>query len=90
MNQLSAEDRARIIACLIEGNSQRATCRMTGAAKKTVARLAVEIGEACERFADSTMHNLPCERIQCDEIWSFVGCKERQRKTAKGKHPGGS
>lgn len=49
MNQLSTEDRVRIISCLIEGNSQRATCRMTGAAKKTVARLAVEIGEACER-----------------------------------------
>ena len=88
MNKLSIEDRSRIVACLVEGNSQRATCRMTGAAKKTVARLAAELGEACERFADRVMVDLPCERIQCDEIWSFVGCKERQRQTAKAEHPG--
>lgn len=88
MNQLSTADRVRIVACLVEGNSQRATVRMTGAAKKTVARLAVELGEACERLANKAMVNLPCERIQCDEIWSFVGCKERQKKTAKLKHAG--
>lgn len=51
MNKLSIEDRSRIVACLVEGNSQRATCRMTGAAKKTVARLAAELGEACELHA---------------------------------------
>lgn len=88
MNRLSTEDRARVICCLVEGNSQRSTVRITGVAKKTVARLAVELGEACERFADRVMVKLPCERIQCDEIWSFVGCKDRQKKTAKGRHPG--
>lgn len=88
MNRLSSADRTRVVACLVEGNSQRATVRITGVAKGTVARLAVELGEACERFADRVMVNLPCEHIQCDEIWSFVGCKERQKKNAKGKHPG--
>jgi hypothetical protein len=77
MNRLSTADRTRAIACLVEGNSQRATCRMTGLAKKTVARLAVEIGEACERFADNVMRDLPCTRIQCDEIWSFCYAKAK-------------
>lgn len=89
MNRLSNADRTKVIACLVEGNSQRATTRMTGVAKKTVARLANELGEACERFTDRTFRNLQCERIQCDEIWSFVGCKEKNRKRAVNKqHPG--
>jgi len=88
MNQLSTAERVRIISCLVEGVSQRAAVRMTGSAKKTVAKLAVEIGEACEVFADKAFQNLQCQRIQCDEIWSFVGCKERQKKTAIGKHTG--
>jgi len=50
MNQLSTADRTRVLACLVEGNSQRATVRMTGIAKGTVAKLAVEIGRACESF----------------------------------------
>lgn len=77
MNVLSTEDRVRIVACLVEGNSQRATCRMTGAAKKTVARLALELGMACESFADRVMVELPCRYIQCDEIWAFCGAKEK-------------
>lgn len=50
MNRLSNSDRSRVIACLVEGNSQRSTVRITGIAKKTVGRLAVELGEACERL----------------------------------------
>ena len=88
MNRLSTDARSRVLACLCEGVSQRATVRLTGVAKGTVARLAVELGRACERFADRVMVNLPCERIQCDEIWAFVGCKERQKKSAKLEHPG--
>ncbi len=88
MNRLDSKSRARVTALLCEGMSQRAIVRVTGTAKKTVARLAVELGEACERFADRVMVNLPCRHIQCDEIWAFVGCKERQKKTAKLQHPG--
>jgi IS1 family transposase len=83
MNQLSAEDRSRIVACLVEGTSQRATCRITGHSRKGVARLAVELGEACERFADRVFRDLQCEQIQCDEIWSFVGSKEKNTTAAK-------
>lgn len=77
MNRLSPDERSRVIACLVEGNSQRATVRITGIAKKTVARLAVELGEACQRFSDRVMRNLECQRIQCDEIWSFCYSKQK-------------
>ena len=66
-----------MIACLVEGNSIRATVRITGVAKKTVARLGVELGQACEKFADKIMVNLPCKDIQCDEIWSFTYAKQK-------------
>jgi len=77
MNRLTNDDRCRVLACLVEGNSIRATVRITGIAKKTVARLGVELGEACERFADRVMRDLPCDQIQCDEIWSFTYAKEK-------------
>jgi IS1 family transposase len=76
-NILSNEKRAQIINCLVEGNSVRATVRLTGAAKNTVAKLLVEIGRACSDYQDKAFVNLPCKRIQCDEVWSFVGAKEK-------------
>lgn len=88
MNRLTTEQRTKVVSCLVEGVSQRATVRITGVAKKTVARLAVELGEACERFAANIFRDLPCERIQCDEIWSFVGCKEKNKKKSINQYPG--
>ena len=61
-----------MISALVEGNSIRATVRMTGVAKNTIARLLVELGAACSGYM-----NLPCWRIQCDEIWSFCYAKEK-------------
>src|SRR6267142_3598182 len=77
MNRLSTDDRCRMLACLVEGNSIRATVRITSIAKKTVSRFVVELGRACEAFADRSMKNLPCLNIQCDEIWSFTYAKEK-------------
>jgi IS1 family transposase len=82
MNQLSIKERARIVSCLIEGNSMRATQRMTGFAKKTVERVLREAGTACAEVMDVKMRNLSCTQIQCDEIWAFVGCKQKNVKTA--------
>ena len=79
MNKLSNERRTRLIAALVEGNSIRATCRMTDTAKGTVLKFLVEIGHSCLVYQDKALRNLPCRRIQCDEIWSFVGCKEKNR-----------
>ena len=81
MNKLNNEDRARIVGCLVEGNSIRATVRLTGAAKNTVAKLLVDIGRACTQYQDKAFVNLKCQRIQCDEIWAFVGCKQKNVQT---------
>jgi len=76
-NRLSTKKRAQIVACLVEGNSIRATCRMTGAAKNTVVKLLADLGAECRAYQDRVLRNLPCKRIECDEIWSFCGMKAK-------------
>jgi hypothetical protein len=78
MNQLSLERRAAVVKALVDGNSIRATCRITGASKNTVTKLLVDLGEVCAIYQHHVLRNLTCPRIQCDEIWSFVGAKQRQ------------
>ena len=77
MNTLSIERSTQIIASLVEGNSIRAACRMTYAAKGTVIRLLASVGAACAKYQDLTLQNLPCRRIQCDEIGSFCYAKRK-------------
>jgi len=77
MNRLSTEKRAQIVGCLVEGMSIRATCRVTGAAKNTVAKLLGDLGAACSAYMAEVMVDLPCERLQADEIWSFCYAKAR-------------
>ncbi len=77
MNRLSTKQRAQIIAALVEGNSIRATCRMTGAAKGTVLKLLADVGSACEAYQHEAFRNLKCKRIQCDEIWSFCYARKK-------------
>jgi IS1 family transposase len=77
MNQLSTEKRVPIVSALVEGCSIRSIVRMTGASKNTIAKLLVELGTACADYLDKTLVNLNSKRIQCDEIWSFVGAKDK-------------
>lgn len=77
MNTLSTEKRVAIVRALVEGCGIRATCRMTGASKNTVTKLLVDLGGACSEYQDKVLKNLPCQRLQLDEIWSFVGCKAK-------------
>ncbi len=77
MNRLSREKQVAIISTLVEGNSIRATCRITGVAKGTVLRLLLEVGQACAAYQKKTLRNLACKRVQCDEIWSFCYAKEK-------------
>jgi IS1 family transposase len=77
MNRLDTRTRARVVAALVEGNSIRATVRMTGVAKNTITNLLVDLGEACAKYQDETLRNLSCKRIQCDEIWSFCYSKAK-------------
>jgi IS1 family transposase len=75
MNQLSTERRAAVVAALVEGNSLRATSRLTGVARMTVEKLLRDLGAACRAHHDATVRGLKAQRIQCDEIWCFVGAK---------------
>lgn len=77
MNKLTNERRTQVIAALVEGNSIRATARMTGVAFNTVLKLVPELGQACEEYQQRVFRNLPCKRIQCDEIWSFCYAKSK-------------
>lgn len=88
MNRLNADARTRVIACLLEGCSIRSTVRMTGVAKKTVMRLLVEAGEACQAYHDEHVRGLRSRRIQIDEVWTFNYCKKRNiTAEIAEKHP---
>lgn len=77
MNRLSNEARAKVIAVLVEGNSLRATARITGVARMTIEKLLRDLGAACETFHNANVRGLKSRRVQCDEIWSFVGAKQK-------------
>ncbi|HTX16396.1 MAG TPA: IS1 family transposase [Candidatus Baltobacteraceae bacterium] len=77
MNRLSEAQRIQVVSALVEGNSIRATVRMTGVAKNTVVKLLAEIGEACADYQRRVLRDLPCKKLQCDEIWSFCYAKEK-------------
>jgi IS1 family transposase len=83
MNKISIEKQVQVITALVEGNSIRATCRMTGTAKGTVTRLLTSVGKACALYQDKTLINLNSKHIQCDEIWSF--CYAKQKNVPENK-----
>ncbi len=87
MNKLARDERVRVVASLVEGNSIRATVRMTGVAKKTVLKLLRDLGAVCLDYQDRVLRNLPCRRVQCDKIWSFVLCKQKNVAAAKAAPP---
>ncbi len=75
VNKLSRDKRTLIAKCLADGMGIRATVRVTGVSKNTVGRFLSELGEVCRDYQNKHLVNLPCKRIQCDEIWSFVRSK---------------
>ncbi len=77
MNRVPLARRVQIVNCLVEGNSIRSTERMTGTHRDTICRLLVEVGKGCARLMDERMRELRCRRIEVDEIWAFVGKKQR-------------
>jgi IS1 family transposase len=79
MNKLPLEKRVQIINLLVEGNSMRSTSRIADVSINTVTKLLVNVGNACWKFHDERVVGLTCKRIQCDEIWSFVYSKEKNK-----------
>lgn len=76
-NVLSTSKRSAIVSALVEGMSVRATARMMDVSKDTVSKLSLELGEACIRYMDETLRNLPCKRLQVDEVWAFCYAKAK-------------
>jgi hypothetical protein len=77
MNRVDNKRRCQVIRCLIEGNSIRSTVRITGVSKNAVTRLLVEMGCASANYHHESVRNVRVRRLQCDEIWSFVGAKRK-------------
>jgi len=76
-NILPLEKQVTAISALAEGSSIRAVERMTGIHRDTIMRLGVRVGEACGRLMHERMRGLDAKQIQVDEIWGFVGKKQR-------------
>jgi IS1 family transposase len=88
MNRLSAAARSHVISCLVEGCTIRATVRVTGVCKKAVMRLLVDIGHVCTDYQDTAFQGLRCRRLQVDEMWTWIHCKQRQvTPEIAAKHP---
>jgi IS1 family transposase len=83
MNTLSNSERTQVVKALVEGNSIRSTCRMTGRSKGAVLKLLAELGDACADYHDKHVRNVRARRLQCDEIWSFVGAKKKNTSPEK-------
>jgi IS1 family transposase len=77
MNRVPLTRRVQVINCLVEGNSIRSTERLTGTHRDTICRLLVEVGNGCAKLMDEQMRELRCRRIEVDEIWAYVGKKQR-------------
>jgi len=77
MNKLSLDRKAQVIKVLCEGNSIRSTARITNTAINTVVTLLKQVGAACLEYQDGNLKNLSCQRIECDEIWSFCYAKAK-------------
>lgn len=77
MNRLPVAKKVAVISALVEGCSVRSTSRLTGVAKGTILRLLASVGEACAKYQDAAIRNVAAQRVQIDEIWSFVGAKQK-------------
>ncbi len=87
MNKLDTKKRTLIIRCLVEGQSVRSTARTAEVSKNTVTKLLIDAGKACADYQDKALRDLPCQRIQVDEIWSFIYAKEKNVARAKSAPP---
>jgi len=87
MNKLSAEKRVTILRCLVDGQSIRGTARIAGVAINSVVKLLLEAGKIAGQHQDEKLRDLPCTRLELDEIWSFVYAKEKNVQYAKSAPP---
>jgi IS1 family transposase len=77
---LPIEKALQIMRLLVEGNSVRSIERITEVEKKTILSLLLLVGQKCEALLDSRIQGVSVKHVQCDEIWGFVGMKEKTKK----------
>jgi len=87
MYTLRKETQVQVVRLLVEGNSIRSAERITGVHRDTIMRLAVRVGQNCERIHDETMRGFQSRLIQCDEIWSYVGKKQGRLMDSEKQNP---
>src|SRR4051812_43744757 len=83
MNKLDRNARAQILGMMVEGMSMQSITRLTGVSKNTVAKLLNDAGEAFIAYHDKNVRNVNAKHVQCDEIWSFCGMKEKNVPAAR-------
>jgi len=88
MNRLTTVERAQLVTLLVEGNSIRATSRISGIAYSTVIKFVADIGRACLEFQDKTIRNVKATRVQADEIWAFCYAKDKNIPDGMRGQPG--
>lgn len=102
-NVLSTDKKIAVIGALAEGSSIRSIERITGVHRDTIMRLGVSVGQGCAALMDAKMRDLPCERLEFDEIWGIrpegssvspqglcMGARHRESKHATTLHSGTS
>jgi transposase-like protein/IS1 family transposase len=77
--RVTADKAALALSLMLEGMSIRSVQRLTGLCRQTLADLIVQVGENCQRLLTNKIRNVEVKEVQLDEIWSFVGMKEKQR-----------
>ncbi len=87
MNKLPTHRKILILKCLVEGMSIRSAARVADVSRNTVTKLLVDAGKACAEYQDRVLRDLPCSRIEVDEIWSLVYAKEKNVERARNAPP---
>src|SRR5215212_1150409 len=80
MNTLSRDEQTAVLRALVEGNSMRATSRITGIARNTIADLLRDVGAHCKNHHDRFVRGIAAKRVQADEAWAFCGKKQKRVK----------
>jgi IS1 family transposase len=88
MNRLTKDQRAQALQMMAEGISLRAMTRLTGVSRTTLIKLLEDAGQAFAEYMDRTLVNLPCKRLQLDEVWAFCYAKQKNVPTAKAAPEG--
>src|SRR4051812_35977692 len=83
MNKLPLAKRVQILSMLVESSSMRSIARVCDVSSNTVDKLLIDAGEACAAYHDKHVRGVKAKRVQCDEIWSFTYCKQKNAATAK-------